>query len=333
MLRIRHLLSYFLGPKKSNSENISQVIPKSATMSNTGDLTSHTPMPTKPTTPHPRDHPAASLHEEVVSPLPADSKSIVQSFKVQVNDTYQGYAHGFLHLPPAGFSSRTAAILLSGAGGGVVGPSAMYLSLAQRLPLLSSGALPVLRLDYRYPARVGPCVADTEAAMSYLTSKHNIDKFVLVGWSFGGAPVFTLAGCDERIVGVATVASQTADALRGAREAGRRGVPVLLLHGTGDRVLSDRCSRNLHDAWLYGFKGDEGKEEARLVLFDGDDHALTKNATEAARLVGEFIVKCTGELVKEEDQVVLAAEISEDRNILKEAMVMGGDLRGKENLN
>lgn len=161
---------------------------------------------------------------------------------------------------------------------------------------------------------------------------------MLVGWSFGGAPVFTLAGSDDRIIGVATVASQTADAMEGAKGAGRRGIPALLLHGTGDRTLSDRCSRNLQDAWLYGHAArsgtaDEGEEEiVELVLFEGDDHSLTGHAAEAARLVGEFIVKCAGGLVNKQDDTILSAGALENKDVIEEIMVKGGDLRGNEKL-
>lgn len=301
----------------------------------TTDLSLSSLEPPKPTTPRPADHPAATLHEELAVELPTDAQSKVENFREVVDDQYSGNAHGFLHLPPDSTCySRTAVILLSGAGGGVVGPSAMYLSLAQKLPLLSSGGLPVLRLDYRYPARTETCVADAKAAMAYLTAKHNIEKFVLVGWSFGGAPVFTIAGQDERVCGAATVASQTADALKGAREAGERRLPVLLLHGTGDRILSDRCSRKLHAAWLYGAKNSENVgEEAELVLFNDDDHALTKNASEASRLVAEFVLKCAGEPLKRQDEALLSVGDVSDQEVVIEAMEKGGDLRGRENVN
>jgi hypothetical protein len=52
------------------------------------------------------------------------------------------------HTPSATPSSKTAAILLSGAGRGVLGPSSMYLSLADKLASLSQ-PVPALRLDYR----------------------------------------------------------------------------------------------------------------------------------------------------------------------------------------
>lgn len=84
-----------------------------------------------------------------------------------------------------------------------MGPSSIYLSIADKLASLKQG-IPVMRLDYRYPARNKYCVADVQAAMKYLEAGYGISRFVLVGWSFGGAPVYTLGGCDERVVGCAT---------------------------------------------------------------------------------------------------------------------------------
>lgn len=123
---------------------------------------------------------------------------------------------GILHVPQGyhqGQSEgheKTAAILLSGAGGGLVGPSSIYLSIADKLASLDRG-IPVLRLDYRYPARTKYCVPDVVAAMNYLQNGYAVSRFVLVGWSYGGAPVFTAGGQDDRVVGCATVASQTAE--------------------------------------------------------------------------------------------------------------------------
>lgn len=205
----------------------------------------------------------------------------------------------------------------------------MYLALGTKLPALSA-RIPVLRLDYRYPARTKPCVADTKAAMHYLKQMFGIEQFVLVGWSFGGAPVYTVAGRDERVVGAATVASQTADAMTGARETGRRSVPALMLHGTGDRTLSQRCSESLYQCFWEGYKGsDEGK--AKLVLFDNDDHALSKNAKKAEEMMAEFVVSCAGASVEAGEEAVVKSDVLKDRSERMEAMEKGGDLRGKEN--
>ncbi len=158
--------------------------------------------------------------------------------------------NGFLHLPQdynagrAEHSSTTAAILLSGAGGGVVGPSSIYLSIADKLASLSRG-IPILRLDYRYPARNKHCVSDVVAAMNFLQKDYAVDRFLLVGWSFGGAPVFSVGGKDDRVTGCATIASQTSET-EGIVQIARKNVPVLLMHGTADRILSPSCSESLY---------------------------------------------------------------------------------------
>lgn len=99
--------------------------------------------------------------------------------------------------------------------------------------------------------------------MDYLRDHFQAQHFVLVGWSFGGAPCFTVAAKEkERVLGVATVASQTAETEGIAQLAPR---PVLLLHGTGDTTLSPRCAHNLYR--MYGDRPD-GQREVRL--FEGD---------------------------------------------------------------
>ena len=83
---------------------------------------------------------------------------------------------------------------------------------------------------------------------------------MLIGWSFGGAPVFTVAGDDEQVVGCATVASQTAGTEGTERLAPR---PVMLLHGKSDRTLGWWCSESLFRRY-----GDGGERELRL--FEGE---------------------------------------------------------------
>ena len=107
---------------------------------------------------------------------------------------------GNLHLP-VGYTENedrilAAAVLLSGAGGGVTGPSGIYVSIGKKLSSLQRG-IPILRLDYRHPAHNSSCNQDVISAMEYLEKKHPICKFVLVGWSFGGAPVFTVSGQEK----------------------------------------------------------------------------------------------------------------------------------------
>ena len=252
----------------------------------------------------------------------------VQPFELKVTDGLDGTVPAFLHMPPnytqqlPNEKGKTAAILLSGAGGGVVGPSSIYLSMADKLASLKQG-LPVLRMDYRFPARNKYCVPDVLAAMDYLKRTHEVDRFVLVGWSFGGAPVFTVGGQDSRVVGCATVASQTAET-DGVRQVGRRGVPLLLLHGTGDRTLSPQCSNRLYE--MYGSKGDR-----KVHYFEDDDHALTRNSKVAETMLCEFIAKCAGlELAEDERKVMKRTLVDQHDKI--EMMKQGGDLRGSERI-
>ena len=141
------------------------------------------------------------------------------------------------------FGKIPAAILLSGASGGLVGRSGIYLSMADKLANLNCG-IPVMRMDYRYPARNKYCVPDLVAAMDYLQNRYAVSRFVLGGWSYGGAPVFTVGEQDSRATDCATVASQTAET-DGIIEVAKKQKPTLLLHGTGDRTLSPSCSERL----------------------------------------------------------------------------------------
>jgi hypothetical protein len=219
---------------------------------------------------------------------------------IKVADSRGGSVVGFLHLPAdyeavkGNATSITAAILLSGARGGLVGPSSIYLAIGDKLASLDR-AIPVLRLDYRFPARNKYCVQDVYAAMKMLEKDYAVSKFVLVGWSFGGAPVFTVGGPEKkRVVGCATVASQIGEA-GGIQYLSPR--PLLLLHGTADETLSSEYSENLYRA--YGPAGDR-----KIHLFEGDNHALTRNAAEAEDMLCKFIMKCAGMEIKTvEDEV------------------------------
>jgi len=197
----------------------------------------------------------------------------VKKLSIPVDDSRGRDVPGYLHLPSDYKPSKlqTAAILLSGARGGVVGPSSIYLSMADKLASLPRNGIPTLRLDYRFAACNKHCVRDLYAGMSLLEKEYLVSKFVLVGWSFGGAPVFTVGGAEkEKVVGCAMVASQTAET-DGIEDLAPR--PLLLLHGTDDRTLSPKCSESLYR--MYG-KG----VERELVLFERGDHALTRNVVE-----------------------------------------------------
>ncbi|RAH64579.1 uncharacterized protein BO66DRAFT_475674 [Aspergillus aculeatinus CBS 121060] len=234
-------------------------------------------------------HPLSSLGplHPAQAPTITPAAPIAERIRITVHDPHDHEAPAILHRPRS-YNARevrgAAVILISGAGGGVSGPEGIYPSLADKLTLHLS--IPVMRLDYREPARTRYCTADVLAAMDYLTQQYQSARFVLVGWSFGGSPCFTVAAREpERVVAVATVASQTA-MTSGISKLSPR--PLLLLHGTGDTVLSVRCSVALYGQ--YGSKG--GSRE--LKTFPGDDHGLSQNAEEAERWILMFAGRALG---------------------------------------
>lgn len=238
----------------------------------------------------------------------------------------------YLHLPknycrkPDERCEKTAVILMSGASGGVAGPSSIYISMADKIASLRRGT-PVLRMDYRYPARNKYCVADVVAAMDFLQRTLGVSRFVLVGWSFGGAPVMTVGGQDDRVVGCGTIASQTAET-EGIERVAAKSLPLLLLHGTGDRTLAPGCSKRLFERYQRHAHDDMGF----LKLFDGDDHALTKNSAKAEAMLCAFIMRCAGvEICENEDSVVLRTCLVAQEERVK-LMEEAGDLGEGESL-
>ena len=163
---------------------------------------------------------------------------------------------GVLH-PVEG--SRTGIVMVDGAGGGTRGPAGIYKPLAARL---NEHGVTALRLDYRYPNRLAECVEDVLAALQALA----VERSVLLGWSFGGAVVITAGAISDRVVGVATVASQTYGTAA-ARELSPKA--LLLLHGTADPVLPHFCSED-----IYRRAG----EPKQLILYPGDAHGLEHHA-------------------------------------------------------
>jgi hypothetical protein len=241
-------------------------------------------------------------------------RSLARNIEIPVHDPLDHAAPAILHEPTTYISSiakGAAVVLISGAGGGVSGPAGepnllcmiatismadrtrtslsllagIYPSLAHKFASLL--AIPCVRLDYRQPARNRYCTPDVLASMDSLAARFGSTQFVLVGWSFGGAPCFTVAAREPtRVVGVATVASQTAETDGVAQLAPR---PLLLLHGTGDTTLSPRCAQSLYHAY-----GEHPKGQREMRLFDGDDHGLTKNAVEVEKLIFGFAARCLG---------------------------------------
>ena len=175
--------------------------------------------------------------------------------------TARGALRGILH--PAE-DARGAIVMVGGAGGGIHGPAGIYDELATRLQADGHSAL---RLGYRKPNHLGDCVYDVLAGIDAL-ARQGVERLVLVGWSFGGAVVISAGAASDLVVGVATVASQTY-----GTEAVSRLAPksLLLLHGTADQTLPDRCSRDLYA---------RAREPKELVLYPGDNHGIDAHRSE-----------------------------------------------------
>ncbi|KAF3391712.1 hypothetical protein F1880_007853 [Penicillium rolfsii] len=252
--------------------------------------------------------------------------SIARRITIKVTDPLDHEAPAILHCPRTTSSTERppcAVVLVSGAGGGVSGPAGIYPSLADKIALLLS--IPCVRLDYRSPAQTEYCVADMQASFDYLHSHFGATRFVIVGWSFGGSPCFTVAAREPtRVAGVATIASQTAKT-DGVRALSPR--PMLLLHGEEDRILAPSCSKTLFN--LYGMHGDR-----EMKLFPGDDHGLTKHAVQVEGKIFGFVVKCLGLSEGLEYDVLWQAgrDLVEGREERVREMEMGRDLEGGERL-
>ncbi|KAJ5664624.1 hypothetical protein N7462_011437 [Penicillium macrosclerotiorum] len=252
--------------------------------------------------------------------------SVAQTVCIRVSDPLDHEAPAILHAPQSynrTNSPSAAVVLVSGAGGGVSGPAGIYPSLADKLALLLS--LPCIRLDYRQPAQTGYCVADMKATFDYLAQHFAATRFVVVGWSFGGSPCFTVAASEpDRVCGVATIASQTART-EGIFALAPR--PLLLLHGEADHVLAPSCSKTLFNQ--YGPGGDR-----EMRLFPGDDHGLTQHAPEVERKVFTFVAKCLGlsELVDHEVLLQAGQDLVHSRSERVKEMEEGHDLEGGERL-
>jgi dienelactone hydrolase len=185
--------------------------------------------------------------------------------------TPRGKVTGLYH-PVAG--ATNAVVMVSGALGGLAGPSGAYPVLAGQL---QAAEIAALLLHYRKPGNMNECVYDLDAGLNELR-RRGVMRFALVGWSFGGAVVISSGVAHSDVVGVATLASQTAGTAAVSRLAPRS---LLLLHGTADQVLPDGCSR-----FLYA----EASEPKRLTLYEGDGHDFSRSHAQVVQTLFDWAV-------------------------------------------
>jgi pimeloyl-ACP methyl ester carboxylesterase len=153
----------------------------------------------------------------------------------------------------------TAVLWVFGAGGGLGGTAGgLYTRLANHL---STKEVASLRLDYRRPGALIPCVLDVLLGIAYLGSR-GFSRIVLVGHSFGGAVVITAGAVSQEVIGVAALSSQTAGTAQVGDISPR---PLLMMHGTADEILPDTCSRDLYQ---------RAGEPRRMLLYENCRHGL-----------------------------------------------------------
>ncbi|OJJ46091.1 hypothetical protein ASPZODRAFT_133076 [Penicilliopsis zonata CBS 506.65] len=248
--------------------------------------------------------------------------SIARHVQIRVSDPLDHSVQAILHEPHS-YNAMQASYDLSTFLFKLTGLRGIYTSLADKLAVLLS--IPCIRLDYRQPGTTQCCIFDILGAFTYLSRHFSSSRFVLVGWSFGGAPCFTVASREpQRVRGVATIASQTAGTVGITKLAPR---PVLLLHGTGDRVLSYLCAKSLYHEY-----GTEGQRE--MELYEGDDHGLTMNAPEAEQRIFKFVARCLEleSLLDREVSDKARQDLVESREERIREMEMGRDLEGGEKI-
>ncbi len=184
-------------------------------------------------------------------------------------------------------AATNAVLYCGGALGGVLGPGGLFHQLGGELA--GTGLADGMRVGYRVPNDLDRCVTDTVAAAE-LAGSVGIERFVVVGHSFGGA-VAVSAGIalGERCAGVVALATQTAGC-EGGEALADRNVAVLLIHGDADEILPHLASQLVH--MLTG---------GELVILAGVDHRFTGAVDELRRrllpwISSRFAVEATGQV-------------------------------------
>ncbi len=149
-------------------------------------------------------------------------------------------------------------VALGGAMGGLLGPGkGLYPTLGQTLAAEGIG---LMRVSYRKSNDLDRCTLDAGAALD-LAWRRGARRFVTLGHSFGGAVAIRTAVAMPAVAGVVTYATQSAGCEPAAHLDGR---PLLLIHGSNDRILPLAASLAVREL------ADGGE----LVILDGEDHLL-----------------------------------------------------------
>ena len=199
------------------------------------------------------------------------TKSLGDTTNDVVLSTSLGDIHCILH--PTG--GEAAVIWVCGARGGLDGPSfGIFKELSEQLV---ADGITSLRLDYRLPGYIPPCVLDVLVGIHFLSLK-GAKNIGLVGHSFGGAVVIQAGVMSPQVNAVVGLSSQT----YGAHPVDRLSPkPLLLVHGERDQNLSADCSRQ-----IYQWAG----EPKELVIYKDNGHFLRECHDELRDLLKGWLV-------------------------------------------
>jgi fermentation-respiration switch protein FrsA (DUF1100 family) len=167
-----------------------------------------------------------------------------------------------------------AALCVSGAIGGVDGPSKLYPRLGRELP---SAGIAIARIDYRTPNEFSECMLDALAGLSFLRAIHH-ERAALIGHSFGGAVAINAGTLAPTVTTVVALSSQLAGAHVVAELAPR---PLLLVHGTADTILPHESSEAIYQ---------RAREPKTLRLLAGADHRFTGFGDELYQTVSGWLL-------------------------------------------
>ena len=211
---------------------------------------------------------------------PFEALRAIASQKVVVADRLEHHEvftmGGLLTLLWHGTGDEDAVVVCcGGAMGGLLGPAdGLYHDLGVALAEQGIGTI---RVGWRRPNDLDACLTDLLAVLQ-LAAARGVTRAVTMGHSFGGAPAVQAAAvADDLVVGVITLATQSAGCEVADRLAGR---PVLCLHGDADELLPPMCSE-----LVAGLSGGE------LVVLPGCGHLMTQASTELRERLLEWLPK------------------------------------------
>ena len=176
----------------------------------------------------------------------------------------------------AAHGKGAAIIWVGGVGGGWDTPAKqLYPRLAVRLQEDGIGSL---RVRFRNPTDLEEAVHDVSAGLGYL-QQEGVERFGLVGHSFGGAVVIQAGTTTPLARAVITLATQG----YGADRVGElnRNCAILLIHGTHDTVLAPVNSQYVHQL---------AHKPKRMQLYPTAGHGLDEAAEDVERLVYEWLM-------------------------------------------